>query len=64
MRKIESKIHRAIAYGRLNPTILGRRKWYNYVICSDELIWARNLRDGYQIHVYDLYENHLVTLIV
>lgn len=63
--KIESKIRKSIETNRLNPTILGERSWYNYYIRTTELIWSRNLIDGYLIEIYDeKYGNHLASLTV
>lgn len=62
---IEQKILRAIEMNRLNPEILGERKWYRYFIRTTQLVWARNLRDGYQIEVYtEQYGDHLGTVVV
>ncbi len=65
---IEAKIRRAIDTGNLNPEILGRRRWYNYIIESQELVWARNLWDGYHIHIYENDDGeigrHLVTVLI
>ena len=62
---ITSKILRAIETKRLNPEILGERSWYGYHICTTELVWSRNLRDGYNIDVYDRqYGDHLATVVL
>jgi len=62
---IEDKIKQAIKTNKLSVNILGERQWYNYFIRVSELVWARNLRDGYQIEVYDEeYGNHLTTIII
>ena len=63
MISIENKVIRAINTNKLNPTKLGERKWYNYFISVDELIWARNFVDGYLIDIYsDEYKTeHLAT---
>lgn len=50
---IEAKIQRAVSNGKLNPMILGCRKWYSYIIQIEELVWVRNFHDGYKIHVYE-----------
>lgn len=52
MISIETKILKAIETNKLNPEILGERKWYNYFIFVTELVWSRNIHDGYQIEVY------------
>jgi hypothetical protein len=52
MISIETKILKAIETNKLNPEIIGERYWYNYFICVTELVWARNMHDGYQIEVY------------
>jgi len=65
MIDIETKIKKAIGNNKLNPEILGERKWYNYFIRSTQLIWARNNHDGYQIEVYTKkYGTHLSTIII
>ncbi|MDR2834972.1 MAG: hypothetical protein LBV69_02045 [Bacteroidales bacterium] len=66
MKTIEEKIKRAIQTNKLNPEILGERKWYNYFIRTTELVWTRNLYEGYQIEVYDKQYggNHLATVKV
>lgn len=63
MNILQSKILQAIQTNKLNPTILGERKWYNYFIRINELVWARNFVDGYLIHVYNngSKEAHLAT---
>ena len=66
MIKLQTKILNALKTNKLNPTKLGERKWYNYFISVDELIWARNFIDGYLIHIYsDEYKTeHLATYIL
>ena len=66
MNIIESKIRKALKTNKLNPTVLGERNWYNYFIIVNELVWTRNLRDGYEIHVYNnsSKSEHLATIIV
>ena len=60
---IETKIQKAIINNKLNPSILGERKWYNYFIRVTKLVWVRNINDGYLIDVYDeKHGNHLVTV--
>ena len=63
MIKLQTKILNALKTNKLNPTKLGERKWYNYLISVDELIWARNFVDGYSIDIYsDEYKTeHLAT---
>jgi hypothetical protein len=63
MKTIEEKIRQAIENNKLNPEIPGERKWYNYFIRVTELVWARNLRDGYKIDVYEKKDGrHLATV--
>ena len=64
MNKLETKILKAIETNKLNPTILGERKWYKYYIQINELVWARDFWDGYLIHIYsDKYKSeHLCTI--
>ena len=65
MTTIETKINNAISTNKLNLQILGERKWYSYFIRTTELIWSRNLHDGYLIEVYDeQYGNHLASIKV
>ena len=66
MTNLQIKILTALKTNKLNPTKLGERKWYNYFISVDELIWARNFIDGYLIHIYsDEYKTeHLATYIL
>lgn len=62
---IENKILKAIEIKRLSLEVLGERKWYNYFIRTTELIWSRNLKDGYLIEVYDeKYGNHLCSVTI
>ena len=63
MTNLQIKILNALKTNKLNPTKLGERKWYNYFISVDELIWARNFVDGYLIQIYsDKYKTeHLAT---
>ncbi len=62
---IQEKIKQSVRTNKLNPEILGERKWYNYFIIVTELIWSRNLKDGYQIEVYcEKYGKHITTVII
>jgi len=60
---LQAKILRSLVTNKLNPEILGNRNWYNYIISVDELVWARNLWDGYKIHVFtkEFHSSHLAT---
>lgn len=62
MNRTETKILEAIQNNRLNPSKLGERNWYNYFIRITELVWSKNLYDGYLIEVYSKDENHLCTI--
>ncbi len=65
MNPIEIKIRKALETNKLNPEILGERRWYKYFIRVTELVWERNLHDGYKIEVYsEKYVNHLATVII
>ncbi len=65
MKTIEEKIKSAVDSGRLNLNKFGWRKWHKYYINTMELVWARNMHDGYQIDVYDgRTENHLAKIII
>ncbi len=64
MISLEDKILKAINTNKLNPKILGERRWFNYFIRVTELAWARNNFDGYQIDVFtdNSKREHLVTV--
>ncbi|WP_029274226.1 hypothetical protein [Pedobacter borealis] len=65
MNKLEAKVLKAINTKKLNPEILGERKWYNYFIRVTELVWSRNFRDGYLREIYsEKSGNHLLSLKV
>jgi len=66
MNKIEIKIRKALKTNKLNPQILGERNWYSYFISVNKLVWARNLWDGYEIHIYgdSSKSQHLGTVII
>jgi hypothetical protein len=43
----------------------GTKAWFCYRLDITELVWGRNLMDGYQIEVYDrIRSNHLGTITV
>ena len=57
--RIEDKIKKAIDNNQLK-LIEGGRVWRNYYITITELVWGRNLWDGYEIHIYtEEYGKHL-----
>ncbi len=58
---LPQKILSAIDLGRLKLTPW-KRSWYSYVLDIQELVWSRNLVDGYDIHVYDSDMSHLATV--
>lgn len=58
MKNIKEKIFKAVENDRLK-LIEWKRKWYNYIISIQELVWARNLKDWYVIDIYDLDENFI-----
>ncbi|TAF76154.1 MAG: hypothetical protein EAZ53_04455 [Bacteroidetes bacterium] len=65
MSIIEAKILKSVETNKLNPTILGERKWYNYFIRVTELVWNRNFHDGYLIEVYNKkYGRHLCSVTI
>jgi hypothetical protein len=65
MTNIEIQILKALKTNKLNPQILGERKWYNYFIRVTELVWSNNIHDGYKIEVYnEKYGIHLTTIII
>jgi hypothetical protein len=55
MKSLEEKLKRAIETNKLNPDrYLGYGKyWYQYFLVATELVWARNLCDGYNLCFYD-----------
>jgi hypothetical protein len=63
MNKLQPKILNALKTKKFNPNKLGERKWYNYFLSIDKLVWARNFVDGYLIHIYsDEYKSeHLAS---
>lgn len=63
MKKLQTKILKALKTNKLNPNRLGERKWYDYFISIDELVWARNFIDGYLINIYsdECKSEHLAT---
>ena len=63
MNRLQTKILNSLKAKKFNPAKLGKRKWYNYIISVEELIWSRNFIDGYLIHIYsDEYKSeHLAT---
>ena len=64
-KTLEQKLKYAIDNDKFNfEKFFGNgHKWYNYYIVVVELVWARNLCDGYEIYVYDneYKDNHIVT---
>jgi hypothetical protein len=43
----------------------GSKSWFCYRLDITELVWGRNLMDGYQVEVYDrIRGNHLGTITV
>ena len=61
---IQDKIKIAIENKQLK-LVSGKRKWRNYYISIVELVWARNLWDGYEINIYtEEYGRHLGTVKV
>ena len=63
MSNLQTKILKALQTKKFNPSKLGERRWYNYFLFVDELVWARNFIDGYLIHVYsnEFKSEHLAT---
>lgn len=56
------KIKGYIDSGKLK-IVGGKRKWRKYILDIQELVWARNLSDGYQMSVYMInshgHEEHI-----
>jgi hypothetical protein len=52
--KLANKILRALETNKFNPDrYLGNGgSWYGFYLITNELIWARNLCDGYEIEIY------------
>lgn len=63
MHNLQTKILTALKTNKINPEILGERKWYNCFISVDELVWTRNFIDGYLINIYsdECKSEHLAT---
>jgi len=58
MQTISQKIFNSLNNWRLKP-IEWTRKWYKYNLSIQNLVWARNIFDWYNIDVYD-WENHFL----
>jgi hypothetical protein len=52
MKNIKQKFINAIDNWRLKLEVW-EKNWYNYIINIQELVWARNFRDWYNIFIYD-----------
>jgi hypothetical protein len=53
-KTLEEKLRYAVENRKLNyEKYFGKGcKWYHYYLEILELVWAKDLRDGYKIHVY------------
>ena len=56
--QIKQKVFNSLNNWRLKP-IEWNKKWYNYNLSIQKLVWARNLFDWYNIDIYDLENNFL-----
>ena len=52
MKNIKEKFLDAIENNKLK-LVEWKRNWYNYIIDIQELVWSRNLRDWYNIYIFD-----------
>lgn len=39
-----------------------KKSWYSYILDIYELVWSRNLVDGYDIHVCDTDMSYITTV--
>lgn len=60
-KDIPQKILSAIDSGRLKLEPW-KKSWYSYMLDIQELVWSRNLIDGFDIYVYDRDWNHIETV--
>lgn len=58
---LKQKVFNSINNWRLKPKEW-TKKWYNYNLSIQNLIWARNLFDWFIIDVFDLENNFLETV--
>jgi len=67
-KSLEEKLRYVIENDKLNfEKFLGNGcKWYDHHLIVNELVWARNFRDGYELLIYsDEYKNeHIATFII
>lgn len=49
---LKQKILNAIDNDRLK-LIEWKKNWYKYIVSIQKLVWTRNLRDGYNIDIFD-----------
>ncbi len=59
---LKNKIIKAVNNNKLK-LIEGTRSWYSYSISITEMVWTRNLFDGYQIDIYDKDTNIFIERI-
>lgn len=66
MSNIQTKISNALKTNKFNPIKTGERKWYDYFLSIEELVWSRNFIDGFLIHVYsdEFKTEHLATYTI
>jgi hypothetical protein len=61
MKNLKQKVFNAVQNWKLK-IVEWKRKRYNYIISIQELVWARNLKDWYNIDIFDLENNYLETI--
>lgn len=52
MKSIKNKFLKAIDSWRLKLEVW-EKNWYNYILNIQELVWARNLIDWWNIYIFD-----------
>jgi len=66
-KSLEERVRYAVENHKLNfEKYFGKGcKWYEYYLVANELIWVRNLRDGYEILVYsDEYRSECIAIFI
>lgn len=61
--QIKQKILNSLNKWRLDPKEW-TKKWHKYNLSIQELVWARNLVDWYNIDIYDLEKYHLESVTI
>ena len=67
-KSLEEKLRNAVENNRFNyeKHFGDGCKWHDYHLIVNELVWARNIWDGYEIDVYtnEYRKQHIATLMV